>query len=380
MTRLRILFFVFMVLVVGFVGYFTSMYARGYRWNGKSLTFSPSGLLVVNSEPKGAQIYINGALNTATDATINLAPGNYEVEVKKEGSLAWKKTLSLQKEVVTQVDIFLFPTAGSLTPVTFKGAMNPVISEDYSKIAYADSEGLWVWETFNLPIGFSRDPRQITDGNLTDSTWQFSPDGRQILLTTKTGKYILDTGKFTPQSQKVNIAATIDATMAEWQEKKVQSLNARLIRLPESLQFILKNKTSNVVFSPDENKVMYTASTSASLARDLIAELPGSSTQTEEREIKQGITYVYDIKEDRNFRVADEGQVAYWFPTSNHIILPQKDKILIEDYDGTNKQAVYSGSYQAPYAYPFTNSNRIVLLTNLGSNGSVANLYSLSLR
>lgn len=380
MSRVRIIFFLIMVAVVGFLGYVATMYARGYRWNGKILQFSPSGLMVVSSEPKGAQIYINGILKTATDATINLSPGSYDISLKKNGFLTWEKNLRIDKEVVTQVDVTLFPSAGSLTPLTFLGATNPSVSPDFNKIAYADKQGLWLTETFNLPLGFNREPRQITDGDLAGAVWQFSPDSRQILLTTKSGAYILDSGKFTPQGQRVNVAGSVAATLADWQKKKDQTLNAQLLKLPNTLQYILKSKTSLVVFSPDENKVLYTASNSANIPENLIAQLPGSSTQKQERNIVSGAVYVYDIKEDRNFKVADAGQVAYWFPTSSHIILPEKDKIVIEDYDGTNPQTIYSGSYVAPYAYPFTSTNRIIILTNLGSNGTMPNLYSLSLK
>jgi len=380
MAKVRILFFVVMVLVVGALGYFASLYARGYRLDTKTLQFSPNGLLVINSDPKGAQIYINGALKTATDATINLAPGSYDIQVKKDGFITWQKNMNVEKEIVTQADVFLFPSAGTLSPITFSGAVNPIASSDYSKIAYIDKDGLWITETFNLPIGFNREPRQITDGDLTGATIQFSPDGRQILLTLKTGSFVLDTGTFTPQAQRVNTAATLDKTLADWQTKKQQVLTAQLGKLPPELQDILTRKASDIVFSPDENKVLYTASDSASIPNDLIKQLPGSSTQRQERDIRPNYKYVYDIKEDRNFKVADPNQPIYWFSTSAHLIIPEQDKIAIEDYDGTNQEAVYTGSYIPPYAYPFSNTSRLIVLTNLGASGPTSNLYSLSLR
>lgn len=380
MTKVRILFFVLMVVVVGTIAYLASLYARGYRWSGTSLNFSPSGLLVINSEPKGAQVYIGGILKTATDATINLPPGEYQVEIKKDGFLTWNKTLTIQKEIVTEADVFLFPTLASLSPITFSGVQNPVASSDFSKIAYADKKGLWVNETVNLPLGFNREQRQVTDGDLTDATWEFSPDGRQILLTTKTGSFLLDASKMTPQTERVNVTQTLTKTRADWATKKKQILDAQLQTLPAVLADILGKKGTNISFSPDENKVLYEASESATIPEKLVKELPGSSTQKESRELKKGYKYVYDTKEDRNFEVAEPGQIAYWFPNGLNLILPQKDKIVIEDYDGTNKQTVYSGSYTAPFAFPFSNTTRIIILTNLGSNGDLPNLYSLSLR
>ena len=92
-------------------------------------------------------------------------------------------------------------------------------------------------------------------------------------------------------------------------------------------------------------------------------------------------TYVYDIKEDRNFLISDyESQQISWFPTSAHLVQAQPNKVTIMDYDGTNRQVVYDGAYQAPFAFPSSNPNRLLIVTNLGSDSSIPNLYSLSLK
>ena len=126
--------------------------------------------------------------------------------------------------------------------------------------------------------------------------------------------------------------------------------------------------------------LMYTASSTANLKSNLIAELPGSSTQKEERDIKVGKTYIYDIKEDKNFMVNDTGRSLYWLPTSRHLVLADTDKIVVMDYDGTNRQTVFSGDYIPPHAYPFVNANKLLILTNFGSPSSTPNLYSLSIK
>ena len=53
---------------------------------------------------------------------------------------------------------------------------------------------------------------------------------------------------------------------------------------------------------------------------------------------------------------------------------------MIADYDNTNKQVIYNGSYVYPNAYPTPNINRIFILTNLGASKGNSNLYSLNLR
>ena len=388
MTKLRLLIFLLTLIVVGTLGTFTVFYARGYRFNWQQFKFSPNGLFVAKSEPTGAQIFINGDLKTATDATVSLSPGTYDVTVRKDGYIAWEKRLQIEKEVVTVATINLFRIAPSLTAVTFDGALSPAASEDYSKIAFAvpskspgdTKAGLWIVDTADLPLGFTRDPRRITDGDLSASTWEFSPDGRQILLTTASGVYLLDAGTFTPQNQRVNISSRKETTLASWGQERQTKLSAQIRNLPEQVADVLERKASRVLFSPDDTKILYTASGSATLGENLIKPLPGSSTQRQERTIEEGKTYVYDTKEDRNFLVVDTGATLRWFPTSRHLVYPEEGKVTIMEYDGTNRQAVYTGSYTQPDAFPYVNTSKLLILTNLGAGISPSNLYSLSLK
>ncbi len=390
MTRLRVFLGLLTLFVVGILGFLVSFYARGYRFDGQTLRFKPSGLLVVKSDPSGAQVFANGELSTATDTTLSLAPGTYDVSIRKEGFHPWNKRLVIEKEVVTEAIASLFRVAPSLSSVTFSGVVNPVISADGTRIAYAtlpsredpEKGGLWVIETVNLPIGFARDPRRVTDGDLTAADWQFSPDGREILVSLGQSVFLLDSSTFTPQARRVNVAARKEIILAEWEEERGTRLSSQIKILPDELVDILERKASSIVFSPDETKILYTASGSATLRENLIKPLPGSSSQKQERDIKEGRSYVYDIKEDRNFLI-DEGMEAArrlsWFPTSKHLVLSEAGKITIIDYDGTNKQLVYSGSYVSPHAYPFGSTSRLLILTNLGAD-TTPNLYSLTLK
>ncbi|QQG41581.1 MAG: PEGA domain-containing protein [Candidatus Woesebacteria bacterium] len=397
MTKVRIFVFLSTLFIVGFFGIFVSFYARGYRLNFKTLKFEPNGILVIKSEPDGASVYINKELKGATNTSLSLAPGNYDIEVKKDGFFPWSKRLSIDKEIVTNVTISLFKNVPSLSPITFSGATNPAVSQDGTKIAFLvpaskdpgnDKEGLWSLDTFNFPLGFSSDPKRITDGDLTGSTYVFSPDSRQILLTTSNGIFLLDSGSFVSQSQRINIASRVPSILAQWEnEKKIK--NESLIRnLPPDVADILTRKSETFTFSPDETMILYTASTSGILPNNLIAQLPGSSTQKQERSVNAGSTYVYDIKEDRNFLITDEvvvlGEIpSYslrWMPSSKHILLAQPNQVVIMDYDGTNRQVIYSGSYFAPFAFPYRNSTKLLILTNLGAASLVPNLYTLTVK
>lgn len=406
MTKIRIIIFLLTIVVVSSLGYIISLYARGYRFDSKTFRFVPSGLFVVKSTPEAAQIYIDGELETATNANLSLAPGTYDISLKKEGYHPWNKRMLIEKEVVTEVDAHLFKIAPSLSAVTLNTSFQPISSPDTSKIAYAvpasienvslEKEGLWIIDTIDLPLGFSRDPRRITNGDLNGANWVWSPDGRQILLSTTTGFYLLDAGSYTPQDKRVNIANKVEAIKKEWEEEREKILTSKLRSMNEEIREIFQNYGQNITFSPDETKILYTVLSDVTIPNDIIKAFPGASTQKQERNLKKDNVYVYDVKEDRNFHITEKTNTLQigeenpndqnpkskliWFSTSKHLLLSEESKITILDCDGTNRQPVYTGSYINPYAFSTLSTDRLLILTNLGSDSTQANLYSVSIK
>lgn len=402
----RLVSFLLTIAFVGIVGLGVSYLARGYRLDTKNIGLKPTGLLVATSSPDGAQIFVNGQLESATNATITLPPDTYDVEIRKDSFLTWRKRLTIKKEEVTKVDSTLFPAAPSLSALTFGGAINPIPSPDGSKIVFgipshsgasgqASSDtnkvGLWVMDLGNLPIGFSSDPRQITNLSPESATWEWSPDSRQVLVTTAGGTYLVSSGSFVADSSLVNIkGARLEKVLLEWQKEKLARREDDLDQLPKEMRDFLERKAQDFVFSPDDTKVLYIASASATLKEELVPPIPGTSTQKQDRSIKAYNTYVYDIKEDRNFNISDKkaslsigksDSVTLWFPTSKNIVLAERDKVTIMDYDGTNQQAVWVGPYVSPYAVPSPNGQRLLLLTPLGAGSpTFPNIYALSLK
>lgn len=404
MAKLRLLLLFLTIFVVGTLGTLTFLFAKGYRFDSDKGTVGPSGLLVIKSNPDGAQVFINGELKGATNTTMSLAPGIYDVKVSKESYTKWSKRLEIQKEIVTEATAHLFKTTLSLTSITGDGVKNPSISPDLSKIAYiitdsttnTEKSGLWILENINLPLGFSRDPKRVTDGDLTNATWIWSPTSREILLETLGGSYLLDTSKFTQQRQLVNITSTKNEILNKWQTEASEKTQSQLKVLPETLTELISESSSSIVFSPDEDMVLYKANKDYDIPNELIKPFPGASTQKQERHIKSGQTYVYDIREDRNFLVDSDNETQIvgtwsnkpvvserslvWYPSSRQLILSEKDNITIMDYDGTNHQVVYSGSYVAPHTFPTYSLDKILILTNLGATEVLPNLYSLTIK
>src|SRR5579872_7108835 len=137
------------------------LYAKGYRlgFDKGQPSFGVTGQLVLKSVPDGASVYINGHLTTATNNTIDLTPGDYEVKIAKEGYFPWQKSLNIQKEIVTSINAILFPNAPlTLSAITQFGALNPVIDPTQTKIAYviasqsAQVNGIYVLDITSRPL------------------------------------------------------------------------------------------------------------------------------------------------------------------------------------------------------------------------------------
>src|SRR3989344_5547228 len=110
-------------------------YGRGYRLHTDG-SVQPTGLIVLQSAPSGAQIIIDDKIKTATQATLTLPPGWYNITITKEGFQPWHKRMKVQGEVVAKADALLLPTNPSLTALTASGVVNPSLSPDGSKLAY----------------------------------------------------------------------------------------------------------------------------------------------------------------------------------------------------------------------------------------------------
>jgi len=297
--------------------------------------------------------------------------------------------------LVVKTDAYLFPTYPELKPLTFTGAANPLISPDGKKVVFAvesedEKAGLWVLDLSERALGLGREPLQIVQSapggrNFAKSDYQWSSDSKQILIvlakeTVQEENFLLETSSLNENTQLIDVTEQKAALLRRWQNEEEILQENKISRLPEELINILEATTKDILFSPDETKILYTATASASIPKELIPPLPGASTQTEQRELQPGKTYVYDLKEDRNFAIdlPEEAKIS-WFPTSKHLFLVQKDKISIKEYDNTNEVNVYSGPFENSFAFTFPSGNRLLVLTSL-SKDTPPNLYSITLR
>ena len=312
--RLLINAIIIIVLITGtIVGV---QFAKGYRPNMQKGTIQGTGLLSVTSYPKTARVLINDKLTTVTDDKLYLSPAGYAIKIVKDGFHPWSKNEILKAELVTNSDARLFPVILATSPITFYQVNNPVISPDGTKFVYFLSNsafetenGLYVYSlTANLIPGSSQN-LQITDSSkdFSKSTLVWSPDNSQILaVSADKGKIVSSMLLSTRSMNQVNnlpdATLRLPLLLKEWQTQIAKINTATLSIFPSYITDILTQKAVNVYFSPDKEKVVYTATASASLPENEIAKtLPNINTTTETRNLQKDGTYVFDLKEGTNY-------------------------------------------------------------------------------
>lgn len=466
-TRLVIFIATFLFIVTG--TFLMIRYAQGYRPT-RTGTIKGTGLLSANSFPTAAEVYINGKLTTATDNTLNLDPGEYDIEIKKDGYHTWSKKLLIVAELVTATNAQLFPTTPSLEPLTYTGALMPIPAPDGTKLAFTVASssavaknGLYVQELNSSPISLNKTARQIarTEPNYdyTNSTYTWSPNGAEILVSFKSGAHImLDANKFNDLSTFKDVTVMLPQILSEWELELAREERVRLLELPNFMATIATSSATNLYFSPDNKKLLYQATADLDIPTDQVDKLPSSSTQTEVRAIKTGGWYIYDIKEDKNFQIA-QGSIPspspsatpakkpiktktpvvteetpftpskytlmpnfqqpipaelvsspsafralqenlstaesillfnaqyspifvgniQWYPDSTHLIITTDKGIDLIEYDGTNRQTVYSGPMDKSIVYPWPDYSKIITRIQF-SPDTTPNLYTIKLK
>lgn len=413
------------------------------RDHNSGLMASETGLLNATSTPIGAQVYIDGRLNTATDNVVYLQPGIYQIAIHKDGYSNWQKTLQIERGLVTNTAAKLFPNSPNLSSLTFTGAENLSISPDGQKLLFytasASAElrnGLYLLDISGTNSSNPKNAKQIVPDdqryNLANAEIIWSSDSSEFLLQTAEGNYLIPITTVTNLSTQPDITFQIPTLLSTWEEDIYLRERDILSKFPPEIVRIATASAKNVYFSPDKKKLVYTATDSATIAPNLVAALPAASTQIQERQLVPGTIYVYDMHEDRNFKIGlestiqaidknflladdvlqktprslvsspsaftrlqnnestktDQNFATYysslyshtwqWLSDSRHLVGMVNDKVAIVEYDGTNLTTIYSGPFFKNFVYPWADGSRILILTAF-SPDSPLNIYGIEL-
>jgi len=86
-------------------------YTGGYRYNFKKNQLEKTGILVVQTSPGQAQLFLNGQRRELTPARLlHVLPDNYTLELTKTGYYPWRGEVEVASGLTTFVtDVMLFP-------------------------------------------------------------------------------------------------------------------------------------------------------------------------------------------------------------------------------------------------------------------------------
>lgn len=390
---------VIVLLLVSLVAYAFILYGKGYRLNlsdkGNKI-LAGTGLLVLTSTPNGARVYLNDNLTTATDDTINLPPGDYDVRIEKDGYYPWKKHVVLKNEAVTKTDAVLFPVVPKLEGVTLLGAEKPLVDKTGSFIAYkvssssAENNGIYILNLNRPIISFGNSSKQIASDkidNFSKAAMEFSPDGLSLLATIPAPAgdkiYLLKTDILNTEPQ--NVTFTVEQVKKQWELMQQQLDKKFITSLPQPIRSFVQGNFSNPQLSPEGDKIQYVASESANITHFINPPLPTTNSTAETRNLVKGNAYVYQIKEDKNYllyQAQNDHQLPnfIWHPSSAHLVFMENKRIVSMEYDGGNKTTLYAGPFDPTFLYAWPDGSGLIILTNFNDETVPPNLYRVGLR
>ena len=316
--RKRLLINIAIIIIVTLGSIIAIKIAKGYRPNLKELSLKGTGLLAVSSYPKQAKVLINNRLSTTTDDTLYLKPDTYQIEVIKEGFHPWSKQINIKEELVSIAAARLFPTIPATTPLTFYHVQNVTPSPGGDKIAFVltgspfkEDNGLYTLSLDNTLLG-SKQSVQVTNQNVYDytkATLLWSPDSSQILAAFRDkdliiSSHLLNAKSLNPEKNINDVTIQLPLILSQWQDQLTLIDQSSLSQVPDFLKTILLEKSQNVYFSPDQQKVFYTPTEDLELPENTLGNsLPSINSTPETRSLKANNIYVFDLKEGTNYQL-----------------------------------------------------------------------------
>lgn len=400
LLRKRFLFTILMLLVIGLIAGLAVFFAKGYRVSPSTGTIAGTGIMSVKSLPDQASVYLDGHLTSVTDGPINsLQPGSYGVKIVKEGYIPWEKKIEVREGLVTQVKATLFRSIPTFYPMTYSGAVNPLLSPDQLKMAYivpnngdpnpttSKKSGVWVWHmptSNNLGFSQGEQNRQVVVAGEVDysqASFRWSPDSTQIMVTFTDRTLLLETDRLNDPPR--DITPTKAATIQTWDETESKNRLAKLQLIKDPALRSIASDSASLKWNIDDTKIVYqkpnTANMSvADLLTNKIYDLPAAQSYQWLPTGEHLVMLEYDNQEEDKVRAAvneatRSGQIAKaTFPAV---------KISVLEYDGLNKSEIYFGNLDPETVYPWADGYRVVAISSLPTaTASQPNLYGINLK
>ena len=366
----KIIGIVLFLLVVGFLTVGIVFYARGYRPEGT--TIKATGIVSIQSSPKGAQVYINGESKGTTDLDLpSLKPGIYTIKITKNGFSVWEKEVEVKKEAVNQIKAVLFPISPTLRALTFSGVVNPLISPNGKKIVFSVTEpeenaGIWILNlsTSPLPSFFTKDIEKLVSDSeehvYSSSSYEFSPDGDQLLVTMKGTKRFLLFDSLSENQTPKEVTLDVEKIREGWESERRVNENNSLEKLGVAA-FELAETLTNLQFSAKKDKFIGSHEDGTAVLFD---SNPGLAPNKD--------SVIYKLPKAKKY---------VWFPDGEHLIIVNESSISIMGADTKNNITIYTGGFDPELIIPWPDGARIVITTSLNTSiRKTPDFYAIELR
>lgn len=401
MVTKRFLFTLATIIIIGFIAVIAIYLSKGYTFSTIDKKISGTGIISVTSLPDGASVFIDGHLVTATNTTLSqLSPRTYNIKLVKEGFIPWEKNVEVKEGLVSEIKATLFPALPTIYPLTYNGVINPILSPDGQKLAFAvplitdqnsrQKGGIWVWTMSTQPLSLNRgaEPHQVVIStpalDFSKSIFKWSPDSKQLLVTMQEGdsanaaaerNFLLSSDSQTSISNLKDITPLVENTLKGWTDDQKTENEARMVLISNAKIRQIASSSAVLKWSPDESKIIVGGGTKISLS---LTPTPKTLKPTPQA-LLQGYK-VYDLLTNKDYDLPS-ARAYFWLPDSRHVILIMEDKIAICEYDGSNISIIYAGKFEDSAVFPWLDYSRLVVLTTFNTpTASIPNLFGINLK
>lgn len=243
------------------------LFAKGYQFSGRKVI--QTALINIESDPKGAEIYVNGSLIGNSPKQIDgLDEGEYDIILKKEGYTEWQKKVTVVKGVVTNLYPTLFPLDLKLNKITDTNIDKAFFSVNGEVVAYVVSSqkeenqnGIWLLKLTKSLFSLSdAAPTKISPVSIIPESvlieksynMKIAADNKSVLIsydektdTTTTKKFKIINSNISPNDPlNINTDLKFNPESVEWE---TTSDNIFIFEPQLIIDYSLKTKESKVV-------------------------------------------------------------------------------------------------------------------------------------
>jgi len=170
-----------LVFIIGLP--FILSFALGYKFDRRTFKFTKTGLIVLKTQPSGADIYLDKKLlNIKTPATITeVLPGRYQLNLELEKHYPWFNEVDVEAGKVTRLEkVILFPLRPNIKQLNKERLSFFWVDEDKDSIYYIDPEDKNIYKS-DLEGGRSEQVSSFIEIAPAAVKWKLSPDREKLL-------------------------------------------------------------------------------------------------------------------------------------------------------------------------------------------------------